>query len=204
MGENLEPRIVVAVNAPKNDEMCVTFLQGVIAKSTNNANLPNAPLGPLTAATAAYAGAVTAFSTQKGTKQARAKARRAALDALDHFADWCVGVAQQAPAGSAAAILESAGLRAKTIGKLVKQPFNVKQGPLSGTALLIALAVARDAFYFWEFSTDQKNWVDWPGDMHSSTIVTGLTAGTTYWFRFRARTRKQLTDWSPARSLLVT
>ncbi len=204
MGENLEPRITVVVDAPENDGMCVAFMQDVITKSTNNPNLPNAPLGPLTSAAGQYAAAVQNFKNMKGARQALRKARRAAIDALNHFADWVEGIAQQAPAGSAAAIMESAGLRGKTIGKIVKPDFEVKQGALTGTALLIALAVAKVAVYFWQFSADgAKTWLDWPGDMKSRTIVTGLTPGVTYYFRFRARTRKLLTDWSPEVSLIV-
>ena len=91
----------------------------------------------------------------------------------------------------------------KKVATRTKLPFAVDYGGLMGTALLVALAVARDATYFWEMSSDQKVWVDLPSTMKAKTTATGLTPATVYYFRFRAQTRKAMGDWSTVVSYIA-
>ena len=39
--------------------------------------------------------------------------------------------------------------------------------------------------------------------MKATTTISGLTVGTTYWFRVRVQTRKGMTDWCAPVSLVV-
>jgi hypothetical protein len=67
----------------------------------------------------------------------------------------------------------------------------------------VAKAVARTASYTWEYSTDQKTWTPVPPTMQAKTGLSGLTAGTTYYFRMQALTRTGTQNWSQVVSLLV-
>ena len=69
--------------------------------------------------------------------------------------------------------------------------------------LLVARAAAKSAMYFFQVSTDERNWTACPNVMKAKTMVTGLTVGTTYYFRFQAHTRKGLGDWSMTVSFVV-
>jgi beta-xylosidase len=80
----------------------------------------------------------------------------------------------------------------------------VKQGSVSGTVTLSAKAAAKKAAYNWQYSTDQKTWTSLPQTLKAKTGVSGLTAGTTYYFRSQALTPKGGDgDWGQVISLLV-
>ena len=57
--------------------------------------------------------------------------------------------------------------------------------------------------YFWQFSSDQKNWSNAPQTLKAKLTVTGLTPGQVYYFRFSAQTRKGPVDYSQIVSLMV-
>ena len=50
--------------------------------------------------------------------------------------------------------------------------------------------------YTFQLSTDQKSWTSLPLALKAKTTVSGLTVGTTYYFRFQVLTKKGLRDWS--------
>jgi hypothetical protein len=79
----------------------------------------------------------------------------------------------------------------------------VKQGSVSGTVNLAAKAPAHRASYAWQYSTDQKTWTSVPQTLQAKTGVSGLTAGTTYYFRVQVLTMTGGGDWSQIVSLLV-
>jgi hypothetical protein len=86
-----------------------------------------------------------------------------------------------------------------------KAPFAVEQPPgmASGSVHVIALAVLTALTYGWEVSLDQQTWsVTTTGQSHA--VLTGLTPGKTYYFRFRAfRRNGTQTDYSVIVPLLV-
>jgi hypothetical protein len=85
-----------------------------------------------------------------------------------------------------------------------KPEIAAKHGPTSGTAKLEAAAIARALVYFWEMSADGKSWNKAVDTEKVTAIVTGLTPGQTYYFRFRAFVRKGgYMDYSQVVSLLV-
>ena len=84
-----------------------------------------------------------------------------------------------------------------------KPPVRASYGPTSGSVWLKLLRLAPIATYFWEFSLDQKIWTSAPETMRARLLLTGLTPGQVYYFRFRAHTRKGPVDYSQVVSLLV-
>jgi hypothetical protein len=104
----------------------------------------------------------------------------------------------------AVAIIESAGMSVAPKGSREKPPFAVRQGPVSGTVLLIARAIAKVATYFWQMSEDDgKTWIDLARTLSADTKVTDLVPGRTYRFRFRAVTRRETTDWCDPLPIIV-
>jgi hypothetical protein len=205
MGTSNVYRVQAVVDRPRNDKELLSFGQTVATKTTGNANFTPPPpaLADLIAALPIFAAAIATAATEKGTASSLASARQGVVDALDHLRDQGQGVAQKQAPDTGKATIESMGFRTKTVTLPTKPAFAAKYGSLSGSVLLAVIAVARDATYFWEYSTDQKTWTDCPSTMKAMTTVSGLTVATVYYFRFRAQTRKGMRDWSQPVSLLV-
>jgi hypothetical protein len=75
-------------------------------------------------------------------------------------------------------------------------------GDLSGQVLLSTKCYGRAA-YRWQMSADGSTWSDIRITMQSDTVVDGLTAGTTYWFRVQVTTVHGERDPSRAVHILV-
>jgi hypothetical protein len=84
-----------------------------------------------------------------------------------------------------------------------KPALSVKQGSVSGTVTLVAKAAATKAAYNWQYSTDQKTWTSLPETIQSKAGITGLTAGTLYYFRVQSVTKDGLGNWSQIVSLMA-
>jgi hypothetical protein len=92
----------------------------------------------------------------------------------------------------------------KAGGRGAKADIAAKRGPTSGTARLQAAAIAGALVYFWEMSADDKVWSKAVDTERVTAVVTGLSPGQTYYFRFRAFVRKSgYTNYSQVVSLLV-
>jgi hypothetical protein len=88
----------------------------------------------------------------------------------------------------------------------VRKPrvFGVEQGAVSGAVKLVTASAGNRASYDWESSIDGgKTWAALPSTLQAKTSVTGLPAGTTAQFRYRAVTKTGVADWSQPVSLLV-
>ena len=138
-----------------------------------------------------------------GSVAARNAAKLAAKAALQILK----GVVQQAADASpeqADAIITSAGMSVKKAPTRTVISFNVKQGPVTGSARAIAKAAATRASYDWEWSADGgKTWTPAPSSLQAKTTITGLPVGTTVMFRHRAVTKAGPGDWSQVVTLLV-
>jgi hypothetical protein len=84
-----------------------------------------------------------------------------------------------------------------------KAAIRARNSGLSGVVLLEARAVAEVAMYYWEYRSTQENWTSIPETMKASAVISGLIPLTTYYFRFRAATRKGPIDYSQVVSLIV-
>jgi len=82
--------------------------------------------------------------------------------------------------------------------------FAAKAGAFSGAVQLVAPSAGHRASYEWQYSTDGgKTWVELPPTLQAKTSLTGLTAGSTAQFRYRAVIKAGAGDWSPPLSFLV-
>jgi hypothetical protein len=197
-------RPTAVVDPPKANLALIAFTQKVEQKLTNNINFPNlgTVVTDLTASRLALSSALEAKGTQKDMADTCRSAKRAVLDKLNNARVFVNGVAQQVAPEPALAIIESSGFRSRKVVVRPKLPIEAKYGGLSGVVLLVALA-ARGAVYYFQVSTDQKSWTSCPNVMKCTTTVTGLTVGTTCYFRVQIQTPKGLGDWSMPVSFLV-
>ncbi len=198
-----------AVLLPASDPVAIGFCKSILAMTdpTKNSDFNPTPqeLTNLATDTAAYD---TAYAKSRGGGRAATQllkaARKKIVKDLSHVRDRVQQVAEtKATPADAAAVIVGAGLSVKKRTKRNKPPIRVVQGPNSGTAWLELLRVARIATYFWVYSTDQKNWSSAPETMKAKLLLTGLTPGQTYYFKFRALTRKGPVDYSQIVSLFV-
>jgi hypothetical protein len=157
----------------------------------------------LAAANTAYDTAIQDMKTKRGTSEAKTSARTTVTQKMDAVVAYANGVAQQFPPDQARAIIESAGFQVRQVPVHNKQQLAAKYGGISGAVLLVALAAAKQAGYVFEYSADQKAWVACPLVFKAKTLISGLTVGTTYYFRFQAQTRKGLQDWSTVVGFVV-
>jgi hypothetical protein len=205
MGNTKTHQVKAVKKAPKADDKLLLFCETVVTKGTNNAHFmsPGTVFTDLAAANTAYGTAIQNMKTQKGTSEAKTSARTTVGQKLDAVIAYVNSVAQQFPPDQARAIIQSAGLQVKQVPVHNKQQLAAKYGGISGAVLLVALAAAKQAGYVFEYSTDQRTWVACPLVFKAKTVISGLTVGTTYYFRFQAQTRKGLQDRSTVVSFVV-
>ena len=84
-----------------------------------------------------------------------------------------------------------------------KAQLSVKQGSVSGTVVLSAKAAGKRAAYGWQYSTDQKTWTSLPPTIQAKTAVSGLTAGTMYYFRVQPLLPTGEGNWGDVVSFMV-
>jgi hypothetical protein len=198
-------RPTAVVDPPRAHLALLAFTQKIEQRLTNNNNFPNigTVLTDLTAARTAFGEALTTSGTQRDMADTCSSARRTVLDELNNARAFVNCVALQAPPEQALAMIESSGFRSRQVVVRPKPPIEVKYGGLSGAVLLVALAVRQRAIYYFQVSTDQKSWTSCPNIMKCTTTVTGLTVGTTCYFRVQIQTSKGLGDWSMPVSFVV-
>jgi hypothetical protein len=143
------------------------------------------------------------LSRVKGAAQERNVKLATVKADLDHLMAYVQATADASPA-SAESIIEAAGMSTRKLVTHPKNDIKVEQGSVSGTAALIAKAVATRASYEWQYSTDQKTWTNAPTTLQAKTDIVGLTAGTAYFFRVRGVTKAGEQNWSQVVSLLMT
>jgi len=192
-------RFVVVLLLPTSVPALVKLAQAILAGLTNNAffTTPNPPLSTLSTLIARVDAAETAVKTRaQGTVEARNVAKAALAQALHDVKAYVEGIANANPE-QAEAMIASAALRSKKISPRIKAELAVTAGDVSGTARILAKAVARRAAYDWQLSTDGgKTWTSLPQTLQARTTVVGLPVGTSCSFRFRALTRTGAGDWS--------
>jgi hypothetical protein len=199
---------VAALKLPRSNALLILYLKTIHDAMAASAALQNATSPTLTQFLADI-GAFEVCETQagtkaKGTSKARNAAKRKAVLDARHLCSFVQGVADSQPsAADAEAVITAGGMTVKARASRNKPPLEARNASVAGTVLLIAKAVADEATYFWQFSTDQRTWSSTPETMKASTVISGLTSGQTYYFRFRAIARAGHVDYSQVVSLLV-
>jgi hypothetical protein len=198
-------RVKVAIGVHRTEAALLTFVLLVVQKMTGNPNFvsPGTYITALAAAATAYQAAMQAMGTTKDVSEARNAAKQGVKDALAHVKDYVNSVVEKLPPDQGMAAIESAGLNAEKRSTYQKPPLEIKYGGLAGSVLIVALAAAKSAMYYFEYSADGKSWSACPSVMKCKTALSGLTIGTTYYFRVHAQTRKGLTDLSNVVSFVV-
>jgi len=199
-------RSLAVLKLPKIVAAVITYAQSIIAAMTNNTRFPSP--SPTLAAVSTVIAALqqaesAALARTKGAVTAR-NDKRAALVALLQQLRTYVQTIADADAENSAAIIQSAGFSVKKTPVRTPRVFDAVQGAVSGTVKLVTRSAGPRSAYDWQYSTDGgKTWVLLPSTVQAKTAVTGLAAGTTVQFRFRAVTKSGESDWSQPVSLLV-
>jgi hypothetical protein len=201
--------VLVVLGLPRANKALIAFVKTILAKLTGNTFLPTPTpsVATITTALTAFETSETSMGTSKGVKGDRAAKRATLVALLKHLRDFVQG-ACESNLENAAAIAESVGMRLYQQASRVRLLISVTQAlldnkPVSGSVVCDAKAVAPTATYFWCYSLDQKIWVSVPEQMQAKVVIAGLTPGQTYYFRFRALTRKGMGDPSQIVSLIV-
>lgn len=207
MSTNTSPRIIVTLKVPTHVPDIVKLAQAIVAAMAGNASVPNPTpsLATVSSQITALDAAETAVTQTraKGTVQARNVAKGALVTSLHQLKAYVQQVCD-ANAEQASAIVASVGLATRKPAERTKVGFTVKAGPVSGSAVLVAKAVAHRASYDWEWSSDGgKTWTSVPSTLKARTTITGLPVATTCSFRFRALTKAGESDWSQAVTFVV-
>ena len=206
MSTTNQNRVFVALKLPLPVPKLIKVTQAIIAAQTNNPHVPapSPPLATLTAALDALVAAETATKTRAaGTVAARNVARTNLLSLLEASKASVQQLADLAPE-QGEAIVTSAGMAVRKTAAHTKPPFAAKPGPVSGTVVLAAKAVAVRASYEWEWSGDGgKTWTAVLPTLQAKTEIPGLPVATTVQFRFRAVTKAGAGDWSQPTALVV-
>lgn len=151
----------------------------------------------------AYAKTVTdAKNKIPGAVKVRADAKVALLKTLEPLRA-IVQTEVDAHLDQAATIAESAKMKLRKVATHTKAAFAAHDGLGTGQVHLVATAIPKALLYFWEVSVDQKVWTMAFDTSSAHAVISGLTVGQTYSFRFRARTRKAMTDYSQVLSHVV-
>jgi hypothetical protein len=189
------PQVVLGL--PRGPHPDVVIATATIITAVG-ANFPNAAaqVAEATVAEAAYAKAVTdAKNRVPGAVKVRRDAKVALLKKLEPLRA-VVQLAVDAQLDQAATVAESAKMKLRKVATHAKADFAADDGPGTGQVHLVAKAVLKALLYFWELSLDQKVWTVALDTSAAHAVLAGLTVGQTYYFRFRARDRKGMTDYS--------
>jgi hypothetical protein len=189
---------------PKPDLSYGTAAEAIITAMDGNADFPNAA-GLIAAAKPALKTYLAAIAARAAKQPDAVKIRKDARRALHKLLNQLRDNAQTAVDNDvehAEALAASAKMSIRRVSGHNKEPFEVRDGKVSGEVLLIAKAILGALTYYWELSLDSKNWSPLPETSKAHTTSGGLTPGQLYYFRFRAHTRKGMTNWLTA-SLLV-
>ena len=199
-------RSMVVLKLSTRVKNVITFAQNVASALTGNPHFPSP-----TPTLASFQADVAALNTAETAVLSRTKGAAVARDAklavvktdLENLKAYVQTVAAAAAPADADAIIESSGMTIRKVTLHSKPAIAAKPGSVTGTVNLAAKAPAKKAAYVWQYSTDQKTWTTVPQTVQSKTGISGLTAGTQYYFRYQPVTKTGVGDWSQTVALMV-
>jgi hypothetical protein len=200
-------KAIAVLKAGNKVKPLITFAQSVATSMLANTTSFPSP----TPALATFQADITALVTAETAVLARTKGavetRNAKLEVvkgdLEKLRTYVQDVADAANPSNAASLIESAGMTLRKVTLHDKAQLSVKQGSVSGTVVLSAKAAGKRAAYGWQYSTDQKTWTSLPPTLQAKTGVSGLTAGTVYYFRVQPLLPTGEGDWGGIVSFMV-
>jgi hypothetical protein len=203
----IQRRFLVVLGLPEYQVPQLLIQARAIVSATRKSEWfpePDPPLSTVEAAIEALDAAETeALSGPLGSRTVRDEKRRDLVALLQRLASHVQSIAD-AKREHAPTIIESASMFVKRRPVLRPRVFTAKEGGESGSAELILPREGKYDSYEFQMSADGKEtWTELPPNTKASTVVRGLTPGTTVWFRYRRVTTDGPRDWSQAVSLLV-
>ena len=185
----------------------ITYAQSVatsMAASATSFPTPTPTLAVFQADVAALAAAETAvLARTKGAVETRNAKLAIVRGDLENLKTYVQAVTDTATPANAAAMIQAAGMTLRKTTLHDKAALSIKQGTVTGTVVLAAKAAGRRAAYGWQYSTDQKTWTNVPPTIQAKAGVSGLTAGTLYYFRVQPLLPAGEQNWSEIVSFLV-
>jgi hypothetical protein len=185
----------------------ITYAQSVATAMASNATSFASPTPTLANFQADISALVTAETAVLARTKGAVETRNAKLAIvkgdLDNLRTYVQAVADAANPSNAAALIESAGMTVRKVTLHDKAQLGVKQGSVSGTVVLMAKAAGKRAAYDSQYSTDQKTWTSGAPTLQAKTGVSGLTAGTVYFFRVQPLLRTGEQNWSDIVSFML-
>ena len=126
------------------------------------------------------------------------------LDNVHNLLNYVQNLADNAAdEDDAKTIIISSGFDLKSKGSRVKPDFEVRNGAVSGTIELITKSLGVRTAYEWQMSTDQAIWTNLPTTLQAKTTKSGLTKGSTVYFKQRSVTKDGEGNWSHIIAILV-
>jgi hypothetical protein len=105
---------------------------------------------------------------------------------------------------SAETIITAADMKVKKQGAINKQDFIVKNGVISGSALLIAKGITKThSAHDWAKSADGINWTPLTPTLAATTVESGLVRASIVKFRHRNILKDGPGDWSQTEELVI-
>jgi hypothetical protein len=177
----------------------------VVSKMTGNAYFPTTT--PLLTLVSTHLDALEAaeLAAHNGPKGSAAVRNDALLVVRGDMRQLKAGVQSAADADvtHAQTIIESAGMYVAKRAVTAKQVLAARYGSVPGEVNLDAKAFKGQGSYQWQMSLDGKTWSGLPGTVKASTVVSGLTAATIYYFQVRTLTAAGLSAWSTIVSIIA-
>jgi hypothetical protein len=185
----------------------ITFAQSVATSMLANPTSFPSPTPTLASVQADINALVTAETAVLARTKGAVEIRNAKLAVvkgdLENLKTYVQATADAANPSNAAAMIESAGLTLRKVTARDKAALSIKQGAVSGAVGLTAKAAGKRAAYDWQYSTDQKTWTSLPPTIQAKTAVSGLTAGTMYYFRVQPLLPTGEGNWGDVVSFMV-
>jgi hypothetical protein len=198
-------RIIAALNTPRRIHDFLAYARAVAASLGRDPIFvsPRPSLASFEAAVRDLEAADVAATLGGPAAKAERRAKQAAVHYALHALKNYVQTVADANGLDARAIIERAGMSVKNAKGPSKLPFDVAQGPVSGSLSVRARAAKTRVSYDWQYSLDGESWIEFRRTVGAHAELTGLVAGTRVFVRYRTVSRHGVSDWSEVLSFLV-
>jgi hypothetical protein len=199
-------RSLASLKLPRRVGPLIAHAETIVVSMTDNAHFP-APVPPLwlvsKAATDLQSAETAALTRTTGMVATRDEKRTMLVSLLQQLRGY-VQVTAEADPENARAIIESAGMFVRKEPERPLRVFSAKPGTASGEVKLVAPFAGKGTSYEWEYSIDGgATWLIMSPTIQSSTSLVGLTPGTGVMFKYRYVTRRGVSAWSEAITLVA-